>query len=212
MFAGTDPAQPVHARVLIVACGALAREIRSTIELNNWTHVDLRCLPATLHNRPEQIAPRLDTLMSEQRSHYSKMFVAYADCGSGGEIDKVISTYGAERLPGAHCYAFLTGQDVFDKLEGDEIGTFWLTDFLARQFERLVWVGLGLDRHPDLLPMYFGHYTRLVYLAQTDDRELDRRARTAADKLGLRYERIETGLNPLRQAMQTGLETHSCHS
>ncbi|HET6600992.1 MAG TPA: DUF1638 domain-containing protein, partial [Gaiella sp.] len=170
------PGTGSEVRVLVLACGAIAREVLAVIELNGWAHVDVRCLPAKLHSRPERIPAAVDAKLTELAGLYERVFVAYADCGTGGALDPVLEKHGVERLPGAHCYGFLAGNDVWDAMHEDEPATFYLTDFLARHFEALVVRGLGLDRHPQLLPMMFGNYRRLVYLAQTDDAALDRRA------------------------------------
>ena len=179
---------------LVLACGAIAREVLAVIELNGWTHVDVRCLPAKLHSTPALIPAAVDAKLTELEERYDRVFVAYADCGTGGALDPVLERHGVERLPGAHCYGFLAGNDAWDAMHEDEPATFYLTDFLARHFDSLVVRALKLDTHPELLPMVFGNYKRLVYLAQTDDPELDRarrgrgrvprpRVRAAADGL-----------------------------
>ena len=188
--------------VLILACGAIAREVLAVIELNGWTHVDVRCLPAKLHSTPEKIAGAVDAKLTELKGQYESIFVAYADCGTGGALDIVLNQHNVERLPGAHCYGFLAGNDAWDSMQEDEPATFYLTDFLARHFEALVVRGLGLDRHPQLKPMMFGNYRRLVYLAQTDDAALDRRAEDAAACLGLAYERRRTGYGDLGLSLE----------
>jgi len=190
------------ARILVLACGAIAREVLALIDLNGWTHVDLRCLPAQLHARPERIPAAVDAKLTELEGRYERVLVAYADCGTGGMLDPVLERHGVERLPGAHCYGFLAGNDAWDAMHEDEPATFYLTDFLARHFEALVVRGLGLDRHPELKPMMFGNYRRLVYLAQTDDTGLDRRAEEAAAYLGLDYERCRTGYGDLRPSLE----------
>lgn len=184
-------------RVLILACGAIAREVLAVISLNGWTHVDVRCLPARLHSTPQAIPGAVDAKLTELRGRYDRIFVAYADCGTGGRLDHVLNDHEVERLPGAHCYGFLAGNDVWETLHDDEPATFYLTDFLARHFDALVVRALKLDRHPELLPFVFGNYRRLLYLAQTDDKELDRRAEDAAAFLGLAYERRRTGYGEL---------------
>ncbi len=157
----------------------------------------MQCLPATLHNRPERIASSVRAAIAEYRGQHAKIFVAYADCGTGGELDAVLAEAGVQRLPGPHCYAFYTGVEKF-AADGDaDMRSFFLTDFLARSFEALVWEGLGLDRHPDLRDAYFGNYERVVYLAQTDDAELTEMARAAAARLGLAFERRFTGYGDL---------------
>ena len=183
--------------VLVLACGAIAREVLAVIRLNHWGNVTVTCLPAKLHSRPELIAPAVDAKLHELAGRYERIFVAYADCGTGGALDKVLDRHGVERLPGAHCYGFLSGNDRWEAMHDKEPATFYLTDFLARHFDALVIRGLGLDRHPDLLPQYFGNYRRLLYLAQTDDDDLRSRARAAAERLGLTYEEQRTGYGEL---------------
>jgi Protein of unknown function (DUF1638) len=191
-----DTATP-EARVLVLACGAIAREVLAVIESSGWSHVDVRCLPATLHSRPERIPAAVDAKLDELAPRYERVFVAYADCGTGGALDPVLERHGVERLPGAHCYGFLAGNDVWDAIQEDDPATFYLTDFLARHFDALVVRPLRLDTHPELLPLVFGNYRRLVYLAQTDDADLDRRAESAAAFLELAYERRRTGYGEL---------------
>jgi hypothetical protein len=189
--------------VLVLACGAIARELEALRRAGPLAHVTLRCLDAELHNRPERIAPAVDAAIRRHREAYAQVFVAYADCGTGGELDRVLEAHGVERLPGAHCYEFLAGSGPFAALAEEEPGTFYLTDFLVRHFERLVKRGLGLDRHPQLMPMYFGNYRRLVYLAQREDEALAEAAKGWADWLGLAYEYRFTGLSPLAEALGT---------
>jgi hypothetical protein len=184
-------------RTLLIACGALARETLAALEANGLRHVEVTCLSALLHNRPERIPEAIRAKIREHRAQYDRILVLYADCGTGGVLDQVLAEEGVERIGGPHCYAFYAGQSVFDALAEAEPGTFYLTDFLTRQFDTLVIEGLGLDRHPELLGMYFGNYRRLVYLAQTEDAELDAAARAAAGRLGLAYERRFTGLGEL---------------
>jgi hypothetical protein len=182
-------------RVLIVGCGALAREIVAlTRDLPN---VDVTCLPATLHNRPGGIPAAVRDRIRRRRAGYDRVFVAYADCGTGGMLDRVLEEEGVERLPGAHCYEFYATRPDFARLTHEEPATFFLTDFLARNFDRLVIKGLGLDRHPELLDQYFGNYKRVVYLAQTDDPELVRAGRRGAARLGLAFELRHTGYGEL---------------
>jgi hypothetical protein len=184
-------------RTLLIACGALAREALAVLEANRLEHVELTCVSALLHNRPQKIPAAVREKIRDARDSYERVLVLYGDCGTGGELDRVLAEEGVERIEGPHCYAFYAGQEVFDALAEAEPGTFYLTDFLARQFETLVIEGLGLDRHPELLPDYFGNYTRLLYLAQTDDPELTAKAEAAAARLGLRFERRLTGLGGL---------------
>jgi hypothetical protein len=186
-------------RVLIVGCGALAREIVAlTRDLPN---VDVTCLPATLHNRPGGIPAAVRQRIRSRRAGYDRVFVAYADCGTGGMLDRVLEEEGVERLPGAHCYEFYAGRPEFARLTDEEPATFFLTDFLARNFDRLVIKGLGLDRHPELLAQYFGNYRRLVYLAQTEDPELVAAARRGAARLGLEFELRHTGYGELATSL-----------
>src|ERR1700719_1394932 len=157
---GTAPA------TLVIACGALAREIAALTRANGWSALKVHCLPAEFHNRPERIAPAVRAAIRENREHYARIFVAYADCGTRGELDAVLKEEGVERLPGAHCYQFFATGPVFAQLAESEPGTFYLTDFLLRHFERLVIRPLGLDRYPQLSAEYFRNYRRQVYLAQ----------------------------------------------
>jgi hypothetical protein len=187
------------ARTLLIACGALARETLAAIEANGLRHVEVTCISALLHNRPERIPDAVRAKIREHRAEYERIMVLYADCGTGGELDRVLVEEGVERIGGPHCYAFYAGQTVFDALADAEPGTFYLTDFLTRQFDTLVIEGLGLDRHPELLSLYFGNYRRLIYLAQTDDPELQAAARAAAERLGLAYEYRFTGLGELAE-------------
>lgn len=185
-------------RTLLLACGALARECLAIIAADRLDHLELRCLPASLHNRPERIPAAVRGAIHRARGEgYARILVAYADCGTGGQLDVVLDEEGVRRIAGPHCYAFYAGEETFAALHDAEPGTFYLTDFLARQFDTLVVEGLGLDRHPELLPLYFGNYTRLVYLAQSDDAALTARAEAAASRLGLRFERRPTGLGGL---------------
>ena len=186
-----------EARVLILACGAIAREVLAVRDLAGWAHVDVRCLPAKLHSTPARIPAAVDAKLTELAGQYERIFVAYADCGTAGALEPVLERHGVERLPGAHCYGFLAGNDAWDELQEENPATFYLTDFLARHFDALVVRGLKLDVHPELIPMVFGNYERLVYLAQTDDAELSRRAEAAAERIGLRYERLRTGYGEL---------------
>lgn len=187
--------------VLVIACGALAREIHALREANGWRHVRLTCLPAELHATPARIAGRLDECLRRHRAEYRSIFVAYADCGTYGAIDAVLAEHGVARLPGEHCYATFAGADRFAGLCADEPGTFFLTDFLARHFDRFVMGVLGIDRHPELRDAYFANYERLVYLSQVDDPSLFERARRAAQELGLRFEHRHTGLAGLAREL-----------
>ena len=188
-------------RVLVIACAALAGEIQALRRLHGWDHLEVRYLPAELHNRPERIASRVAEELEAAAATHDRVFVAYADCGTSGALDRVLAEHGAERLPGAHCYEVLAGAERFAELQEAEPGTFYLTDFLVRNFERLVIRGLALDRHPELLSQYFGHYRRVVHLAQGDSPALTRKARAAAERLGLAFESRPTGLGPFERAL-----------
>ena len=182
----------------ILACGALAREIRALIVQNGWNGLHLTCLPADLHNRPAEIPTRVDQALKDLTTRFDRVLVGYADCGTAGALDRVLERHGGvSRLPGAHCYDVFGGAASIAAIMDQEPGTFFLTDFLARQFDTLVIEGLGIDRHPALLPIYFGNYRRLIYLAQTDDPELVRRARAAADQLSLDFEKRFVGYGGL---------------
>jgi hypothetical protein len=194
---------PDPSRVLVIGCGALARELVAVIDQAGLVNVDLTCLPATLHNRPGGIPAAVRAKIRAARPRYERIFIAYADCGTGGLLDAVLADEGVERLPGAHCYEFYAGAADFAAITDEDPATFFLTDFLARNFERLVIVGLGLDRHPELLPLYFGNYHRLIYLAQTDDPALLAAARRAAARLGLEFASRTTGYGDLATSLQT---------
>ncbi len=189
-------------RPLVIGCGALAVELVELTRRAGLPEMDLTCLPASLHNRPERIPGAVGARIRRARAEgYEQIFVAYADCGTGGLLDRVLDAEGIARLEGAHCYEVYAGRAAFAALADEEPGTFYLTDYLARNFDRLVVRGLGLDRHPELLPLYFGNYRRLVFLAQTDDAALTARAEAAAERLGLAFERRLVGLGELRPAI-----------
>ena len=186
---------------LVIACGALAREIAALRRLNDWPHVDIQCLPPELHNHPERIPAAVGTAIRAARSRYAQIFVAYADCGTGGRLDALLQSENVERLPGAHCYEFFATADTFGELCEQEPGTFYLTDFLVRHFDRLVVRTLGIDVHPELTAEYFRNYRRLIYLVQEYRQEaVDEAARIAA-RLGLQFEHRLTGYGDL----ETGL-------
>jgi len=184
-------------RTLVIACGALAREIAALTRANGWTALEVRCLPAELHNRPERIAPAVRETIAANRGQYAQMFVAYADCGTRGELDQVLREEGIERLPGAHCYEFFATARVFAQLADGEPGTFYLTDFLLRHFERLVVRPLGLDRHPELVQEYFRNYRKLVYLSQAPRADAIEQARRIAERFGFQFEHRFTGYGEL---------------
>ena len=188
---------------LVLACGALAQELRVVLgsQLSEGD-VEIDFLPANLHNRPDQIVPTLRPRLEAARHEDRQVFVAYADCGTGGLLDALLDEFGGvHRLPGAHCYEFFTGSDRFAELHDEAPGTFYLTDFLAKHFDALVWTSLGLDRHPQLRDMYFGNYTRLVLLSQRPSLIVVEAARSAAARLGLAFEHHETGLEPFEASL-----------
>ncbi|WP_371833406.1 DUF1638 domain-containing protein [Ferirhizobium litorale] len=188
----------ISQKVQVIACGAIAREVIAILRMNKLAHVDLQCLPAIYHARPEKIAPALETAIAEARANgFDRIFIGYADCGTGGAIDRLCEREGVERLSGPHCYSFFAGNDDFAARWEDDVTAFFLTDFLARQFEAFVIEPLGLDRHPELKDMYFSNYTKLVYLSQEEDEALQEKARWAADYLGLSYEYRHTGYGDL---------------
>jgi hypothetical protein len=192
-------------RLLVIACGAIARELIEIAQLDRLDGIEVAALPAELHNRPQVIPDRVRERIRAAKAAeegFERIVVGYADCGTGGLLDRVCAEEGVVRLPGAHCYELFTGRQAFADLHDEEPGTFYLTDYLARHVNVLVFAGLGLDTHPELAPLYFGNYRRVVYLAQTDDAELDRRAREAAERLGLEYRRRRCGHGELRTALQ----------
>lgn len=186
-------------RVLLLACGALAREILALIEINGWHHMDLQCLPAKLHQHPDLIPDAVEVAVLAARQNYSNIFVVYADCGTGGLLQTRCDQLGVSMIEGPHCYSFFDGNEAFAKR--GEVTSFYLTDFLVRQFDTMIWKPLGLDRHAQLLEMYFGNYEKLVYLAQTNAPELDIKAAEAAARLGLQFERRATGYGDLSVAL-----------
>ncbi len=186
--------------VLILACGALAREILAMIRMNGWGHLHLTCLPAKLHLYPDKITEEVERAVLKHRVKFDKIFVAYADCGTGGLLAKKCAELGVEMIAGPHCYAFFEGVDAFASHE-DEITAFYLTDFLVKQFDAFIIRPLGLDKHPELRDTYFGNYEKLVYQAQVNDAELDKKAQECADRLGLPFERRFTGYGDLETAL-----------
>ncbi len=187
----------MNAHVLVIACGAIARELVRIKDMNHWEHIEFQCLPAELHSTPDRIPELVRAKIESEASRFKKIFVAYADCGTGGKLDNVIEEYGIERIPGAHCYEFYVDSGDFRALAEEEVGSFYLTDFLVRHFDRLVIKGLGLDRRPQLKPVYFRNYKRMVYLAQTESKKLQAMARQQADFLGLDYVYRYYGDGPL---------------
>jgi len=194
---------PVADRLRVIACGAIAREVLAVCRANRFNHVDLVCLPAIWHVYPQKIAPAMREAIAEARAAgYQRIFIGYAECGTQGQIDKICAEEGIERIEGPHCYAFYSGNDAFTAIAEDEFSAFYLTDLIARQFEAFVIEPLKLDKHPELRDMVFGNYTKIVYLAQTDDPALQAKAKWAADYLGLDYEYRFTGYGDLVPALE----------
>lgn len=191
------PLDTPRGKVLLIACGALAREILDLKAANGWTHLDLVCLPAKYHLNPDKITANVRRTVARYQNDYDQIFVVYADCGTGGLLDAACRELGVEMVAGPHCYSFFEGNDRFASHSDTEITTFYLTDFLVRQFDAFVIRPMGLDRHPELRDMYFGNYEKLIYQAQTDDLELTQKAKDCADRLGLTFERRFTGYGDL---------------
>jgi len=189
-------------RTLLIACGALAHELVDVLKANKWAHIDVQCLPAEWHNTPDKIAPGVEQKIVQNKPNYDHILVAYGDCGTGGHLDTVLQRHSIERLPGAHCYAFFTGEQTFSTLAEEELGTFFLTDYLAWHFDRLILETLGIRKHPELRDMYFGNYTRMLYLAQTENEERLEQARYAAKAINLPLEVHYTGLRPFQHALE----------
>ncbi|MCA0272539.1 MAG: DUF1638 domain-containing protein [Proteobacteria bacterium] len=188
-------------RVLLIACGALAREIVDLKEANGWTHLDLTCLPAKYHLWPDKITVAVTETVERHRNDYASIFVVYADCGTGGQLFEKCKELGVEMIEGPHCYSFFEGNAAFASHIDSEFTAFYLTDFLVRQFDAFVWKPMGFDRHPELITMMFGNYEKLVYQAQTDDPAIDAKAEECARRLGLAYERRFTGYGDLKTAL-----------
>lgn len=200
--ATTEDIKPAKLRV--IACGMIAREVLAVNAQLGLEHVDLKCLPADYHHHPEKIAPAMDKAINTAREEgYDHIFVGYADCGTGGELDKVCEKHGVQRIEGPHCFSFYIGNNTFEATDGDYLTTFFLTDFIVRHFDTFMKRPLGLDRHPELLDMYFGNYTKALYIAQTEDLNLQQQAREAAEFLGLDYEYSFTGYGDLTTALKT---------
>jgi len=193
-------------RTVVIACGAIAHELVAVIKANRLDNIDIQCLPAEWHNTPTRIAPAVEQKIIAAHASGARVLVAYGDCGTGGLLDKVLQKQGVERLPGEHCYSFFAGASVFDTLAEDELGTFYLTDYLVDNFDRLILDGLGITRYPELKEQYFAHYTRLMYLMQDEvsERVPHRRlaAQRAADALGLPLQIHKTGLQPFEYSLR----------
>ncbi len=200
---GLAPPAKKTGRILLIGCGALAREILDIKEKNGLDHMDLTCLPAKLHLYPDQITKAVEQAVLKHRLSYDAIYVVYADCGTGGQLERLCDRLGVELVPGPHCYAFCEGNDTFAaQAEAGEITAFYLTDFLVKQFDAFVWRPMGLDRNPELRDMIFGNYTKLVYQSQTDDPALVAKARDCADRMGLEFEHRHTGYGELETTLK----------
>ena len=195
---------PIGERVLVIACGMIAREVLASKDRLGLDHIDLTCLPAEFHYYPDRIPPAMDKAIVEaKQAGYRHIFAGYADCGTGGMLDVVLQKHGVERVAGPHCFAFYQGAAAFEAIGDGDMLTFYMTDFLCRQFDAFFMKPLGLDRHPELIADYFGNYEKVVYLAQTNDVQLDKVAEDAAKLLGLAYERRFTGYGDLPAALES---------
>ena len=190
--------------ILIIACGALAHEITMLRRFNHWEHVDVQCLRADLHNTPDKITGAVKQQIDKARPYYDRIFIGFSDCGTGGHLDALLEQEdNIERLPGAHCYEFFATSKVFNELSEAELGTLYLTDYLAQHFDRIIIRGFGLDKHPELESMMFSNYKRVVYLSQTQNNEIKEKAKKAAERLGLEFEHRHTGYGDLQSSLET---------
>jgi hypothetical protein len=189
------------ASLLVITCGAIAREVMAVAKNAGWQNLKVTQIPAELHNRPDKIPAAVEERLAAYAADYDHVFAAFGDCGTGGMLDKVLEKYNIQRLSGAHCYEFYSGSENFAAMSERELGTFYLTDFVDKNFERLIMEGRGLHKHPKLIEVMVAHYTKLVYLVQEPNRQLDQCAQEAAKKLGLKYERIETGYGQMAQEL-----------
>ncbi len=193
-------------RTLFIACGALGREIVALTSQHGWKErLDVTCLPAIWHNYPDRIPAGVRAKIRAGKKKYGRIVVLYGDCGTGGMLDQVLQEEGVERIAGPHCYEFFAGSRDFTQLSDEEPGSFYLTDYLVRHFDRLIWQGLALDRHPELRDAYFGNYLRVVYLSQIDDPKLLAKAEAAAARLGLEFLHRRTGYGELETYMTDAL-------
>ena len=192
--------------ILIIGCGAIAHEINEIIKLNNWNNVSLQCLNADLHNTPKRLPTKIKETIESNLKEYSKIFLAYADCGTGGLIDSMLKNYDIERLEGAHCYEFYAGSRLFKDLSDREIGTFYLTDFLVKNFKRIIIDGLGISKHHSLKDEYFKNYKNIVYLAQKHDNDLELKAKDCANYLNLEYSVHYTGLGNFEDQLNKAMK------
>jgi hypothetical protein len=192
-----------HGSTLLISCGALGREIIDLIEMNEWKHLDVTCLPAKLHHNPQLIPEEIRRKIRANKSQYEKIYVLYGDCGTGGLLDKVLEEEGnIERIAGPHCFSFFKGNDAFTKSTNDEFSAFYLTDFFCRHFEKFVWEALGLDRRKDMVEFVFGNYTKLIFMPQVKNEALEQAAREIANRLGLEYEYQFCGYGDLAISME----------
>lgn len=194
---------PKPPKTLVIACGALAREFLAVVERNGWTNLEVTCLPAIWHNRPEKIPGGVRRKIRAARGRYERILVLYGDCGTGGLLDQVLEDERIERIPGPHCYEFFSGTKAFEEMMEAELGSFFLTDYMVRHFDRLILQGLGLDRRPELRDAYFGNYRKLVYLSQIQDSRLLAKAKAAAERLGLEFEHRHTGYGDMETFLAT---------
>lgn len=202
----------IEDRLLVIGCGMIAREVLAVKERLGLDHLELTCLPADFHFRPDRIAPAMDKAITEAKAEgYRHIYVGYADCGTGGLLDQVCEKHSVERIAGPHCFAFYQGAEAYAKVGDADMMSFYMTDFLCRQFDAFFIKPLGLDRHPELVTDYFGNYEKLIYLAQTDDPALDKVAEDAAKMLGLVYERRATGYGDLPQALANAASAAADH-
>jgi hypothetical protein len=186
----------------VIGCGAIANELLDVIRANRLNGIDVQSLPALLHSTPHLIPDAVEQrIVAAGRNDNVTVFVAYGDCGTGGALDAVLRRHGVERLAGAHCYQFFMGNSAFEQEHRARPATFYMTDFLARHFDRLVWAGLGLDRHPELLETYFGNYDRVLFIGQRHDPGLAAEAAECAARLGLRFEHLHVGHGDLPPAL-----------
>ena len=185
-------------KTALIVCGALAREVLALKKRHGW-EADLLGVPAQLHNRPNRIPAGVEKRINEARQSHDRIIVVYGDCGTGGKLDELLERENVIRVSGPHCYEMYAGAAKFDAMMEDNAGTYFLTDYLLRSFESLIIKGMGLDKYPDLVEMYFANYTRLVYLAQQEDPDLYEKAQWAADYLKLELE--------IRQVNYGSLET-----
>ena len=197
------------AKPLLIACGALASDLRAVLgQLGLSDGVEIRYLPAPHHSRPERIVPAIREQLAADDDGERPLVFGYGDCGTGGHLDLLLDEIGerAARLPGDHCYEFMAGSDVFAALHEAEPGTFYLTDFLAKHFDALVWGSLGLDRHPELRDAYFGNYRRVVLLSQTEGPAIEEAGRQAAAMLGLEFEHVHVGRGRFSDAVSVSVQ------